>query len=194
MFHSQNELVGNFNSCHSGRSIDLIYNFKIKEKSKIGIGLLFNLKTQFMIGNQQDFFKKRLYPTNFKEYFGLHLYYLNYFNNTKSTLKWFWFTDIQLKHSKTNNRGYTILLDTLVNPMEYKVYYQEQWGPFTWLQTTIGFGMDFPLNNRFSLTQKIGQGIEVIKGFDEQLTFTYDNKIQWEFAFIYNVGLVYKLK
>jgi hypothetical protein len=194
MLYSQNELVGNFNSCHSGRTIDLIYNIKIKEKSKMGIGVLFNLKTQFMNGDQQDFFKKRLYPSNFKECFGLHFYYLNYFKNTTSTLKWFWFADTQLKHSKTKNRGYTVLIDTIENPLQYLVYYQSNWGPFTWLQTSIGFGMDLPLNKRFSLTQKIGQGLEFIRGYDKELLFTYDNKINWEFAFIYNVGLVYKLK
>ncbi len=85
---SQKELALNLNFCHSGRTLDLIYNFKVKKNYKVGVGLLYNITDLGLIERNESYiFKKKLIPSKWNEYFGIHGYSHYYLNIPKLKIK-----------------------------------------------------------------------------------------------------------
>ncbi|MBP5982662.1 MAG: hypothetical protein KA734_02990 [Fluviicola sp.] len=191
---TQNEVSGVYNNCHSGRSIDVLYQRKVSPQSKFGIGLGCNIITKHMDDNQSNVFKKRLQPYNWKQYITFHVQYSRYFRTKNQFFKPFIGFDVQLKHAPTYTRSFVFDYNAPIEAYGLYVEYISTKGPFTWLSNTFCFGFDIQLSNQFAFTQKAGVGVEMIFGKDPAFLFTYNDPFQIEFPLIYNVGLVYQFK
>lgn len=189
---TQNEIVGNFNSCHSGRTIDILYNFNLKNRSSIGIGLLYNINLNYLKDDQANLFKKRLYARKPYEFFGIHAYYHKILFSPNETVSFFYFADAQIKYSSTRNRSFTPYVDWDKNPLQLLVLNNYSLGPFLWYQQTIGLGMMFSINDKYKISQKIGWGGELLYGTDKQL-LGETKKYWFEFSTMYNCSLIYNL-
>jgi len=189
----QNELIGNFNSCHSGRSVDLIYNHIFKKDFKFGLGILFNLNNLNMPDNQGNIYKKRLHAENFSQRFGLQVFFIQPIFKKLTDLQIDFFYNLQLKRATTQNRFFSPYLDQEINPYFLLVESNFSSDPYFWIQNTFGIGLEFKLFQQFYLNQKLGFGIELIHlRFPEN--YIQPKKWDWAFAKQFNVGLVYKLK
>jgi len=67
-------------------------------------------------------------------------------------------------------------------------------GPYTWIENSIGIGFNVNITDKFYLTQKIGAGIHFIYGYGSGKDIVLKRKTEWEFMGLLNVGIVYKLK
>lgn len=188
---AQNELTGYYNSCGSGRSLNINYIHKLNENSNIGGGLLVNLKRNGMHDNNNNVYYKRLHPEKFHEYFGVNFFYERRILSGKSPLPLFFITDVQLKYSRTKDRAFVPYVDWEINPLGLLVESKASFGPFLWNQYSFGLGFDIPLVDKLSITQKLGGGVEFIFGRDPFLFG--GSHPAWEFAYLYNIGIKYQL-
>ena len=189
---SQNEIIGNFNSCHSGRSIDLIYNYQFKNDFKLGLGVLFNVNNRSMPDNQGNIYKKRLHAENFSQRFGLQIFCVQPIFRKFKNFEMDFFYNLQVKRAPTFNHFYTLYLDPEVNPFMLLIESELSKGTMVWLQNTFGIGIQIQLWKQFYLNQKLGFGIELMhQNFPEN--YVQPKKWDWAFAKQFNVGIVYKL-
>jgi len=190
---AQNELGATFNSCHSGRSVDLLYGKQLTEKSKIAVGILVNINQITHPDDLELYHKKRLCATSFTEGFGIHANYNRYLNLSVFKQSVFLFSDLQLKYSGTRNVEYKKVYYDSINELQFYDGVVNYYGPFLWMQNTYGVGMDVRIIDRLMLRQKIGFGVEYIYGPDQK--YSNGKKKSWlEPAFIFNIGLVYQFR
>jgi len=188
---SQNEVVGNFNSCHSGRTLDIVLNHNFKNEFKLGVGVLFNLNNLQFPDNQSNVFKKRLHSQTFFQHIGLHVIYIKPLYKSKRGVEFDLFYNLQIKRASTKSAAFTPLLNPDLNPNFLLIESNLNFGPFLWLQNSIGIALEYNLWKQFYLNQKLGFGLEFIHGKIDNL-YLGPNNWTWVFAKQFNLGIVYK--
>lgn len=179
-----------YNDTHSGRSLVLTISKTFHEKNEIGIGVRYNINKLAHDDDQMNTYWNRQYATSFLQHMGMEAFYHRYIIPQWQYAKPYIFYDLQLSHSDTRNRMYL----PVIQHEEYGILYRkviEYFGPFTWIEQTIGIGLKTKLTERLYLNQKGGGGIIFIIGKDDQLPSTLNN-FQWEFAGLYQIGLTYR--
>ena len=174
---AQIELITAFNSTFSGRNVALTIS-KTNNKHEFGGGIRYNIGMLAMPDDQGNLYYKRLYPSTFGQHFGVQGFYHHHILNHWEHIKPFVFYDVQAAYSTTRNND----------------CYREntvRFGPFTWIEQTVGVGFKVDLANQFFISQKIGIGGGLILGTDEQLLKT---SAAWEFGGLINVGIGYRVK
>lgn len=190
---SQNISAG-FNSTHSGRSVSATYSIE-KENYEIGFGLGININQKKHNDDQNNLFLKRLYADNFAQYFAFKGFYHRNINFQIENVKPYFFYDLQIRYSKTRNRftsSYPFGFDsTLISNRPNFDEPVNSYGPFTWVEQTVGLGIDIQINERFFLRQKFGIGVNSILGTDNRVKFSW---YLGEFGALYNIEIGYKLQ
>jgi hypothetical protein len=167
---------------------------KAVNRHQFGFGLRVNLYSLAHKDDQNKVFVKRLYPKKFYQNFGLAGYYQFDIFPKANPNKLFLFTDIQITHSTQRNRDFTplgVLADGTV-------VYQENidwFGPFLWIENTIGAGVQLPIYKNWSLINKIGFGVMSIIGdkwyAPENTAILFGSKFEWELCYTVQIGLSY---
>ncbi|MFV0390765.1 MAG: hypothetical protein ACK5KP_02600 [Paludibacteraceae bacterium] len=181
-----------YNDTHSGRSIALTMSKTYNQKNEFGLGIRYNINKVAHDDDQMNVFWNRLYAANFLQHWGVETYYHRYIIPEWECTKPYLFYDMQLSYSETKNRMYLPVMD---HPEHGKLYKKkiERFGPYTWIEQTIGAGLKSKLTERLYINQKIGAGVIFIMGNDEKLV-PVPYGFHWEFAGIYQVGLTYRFQ
>jgi len=190
------KLSAGFNSTHSGRSLSATYSIE-KKNHEIGFGLGFNINQNKHNDDQENLYLKRLYASEFIQYFAFKGFYHRTINLNIENVKPYFFYDLQVRYSKTRNRSTRLpnIPDTAITNNPGQFFFPgenvKQYGPFTWVEQTIGLGFDIQLNERFFLRQKFGVETNFILGRDDQIRRL--NWFDWEFGALYNIEVGYQL-
>ncbi len=186
----------NYYSTGAGRNVTLSSSKNIGN-SELGLGLGYNIGSIKQPDDQSNIFYKRLYPTKPIHYFNFNAYYNYYFYNKWNCFKPLFFYDIQIKYSTTRSSMYipfdydsTLVVDEPEEGILYRKYI-EYFGPYLWVENSIGLGFKVDITDRIYLKQKVGLGIHLIFGEDERLPGVSP---EWEFYGLINIGLGIKLK
>jgi hypothetical protein len=105
------------------------------------------------------------------------------------------FYELQAAYSTTRNHGYGWTYngnDGSYIPIEE---YTESFGPFLWLQNTIGVGFNVEIWKSFYLFEKIGFNTTQIIGNDDKLMPDPFQKFPWlvnEFGYMIMAGVGYR--
>ncbi len=186
----------NFYSTGSGRNITAAYSKEVN-KSIYGIGLGYNIGRIKQPDDQNNIFYKRLYPTQPIHYLNFNAYYNYIFYDQMKCIKPMLFYDLQMKYSTTRSSMYIIHKydSTLTsdNPNENLLYrnFIEYFGPYLWVENSIGFGFKIDITDKIYLKEKTGLGLVLIFGEDKRLPLSNP---EWEFYGLINIGLGVKIK
>lgn len=189
---SQKQIGLTFNSCNSGRSINLNCTKMVNASSKFGFSILYNINSFAHIDDKELYHHKRLYALDFKQRFGLQFNYSRYIKIEKIQIPIYLFTDVQLKYSSTqNNEHHKVYFDTSYQMQFYQKYILN-YGPYLWIQNSYGIGFDIHIFKNISISQKIGLGYEFIYGPDNK-NGTNKNRSWIQPALLFNTSLFYTL-
>lgn len=191
-------LIGGYNSTASGHSLSLDYNIK-KNKSELGVGIGINLPVRYQGDGINEYFGKKLYPVKSHEFIAIKTYFhqlIYEMGNFRS----YAFYDLQLRRSGARTQTYYgIGYDsTLVkNRPEDGIIYVEgidEYGPYFWIENTVGLGMDINISNNFFIRQKFGLGVTMIYGHDKgNISVNHFGRTHI-YGFLAYFGVGYKLK
>jgi hypothetical protein len=188
-----------YNSTGAGRNVGVLWE-KTIGKNSFGAGLGCNINQLAHTDDQNNLYHKRLYATKLEHFFNLHLIYdRSIFSNLKGAIKPFIFVDVQTKYSTTRNRSFLpYSFDSTAThlPYEERILYKEyikNFGPFLWLEPTIGIGYRAMITDRLYIKQQIGAGFLFTFGNDDLLTYRQFSAYDWEFAALINVSIGWKL-
>ncbi len=185
----------NYYSTGAGKNITLAYSKEIKTM-EFGIGLGCNINSIKQPDDQNNIFYKRLFATDIVHFFNFNLFYNQYVFNKFDQFKPFIFYDFQMKYSTTRSSMFCpYAMDTTIitsNPEDQILYrnYIEYFGPFLWVENTLGIGMKIMINQHFFITQKFGIGVHFIIGDDPHLI---KPNLDWEFHDFFTFSIGYKL-
>lgn len=186
----------NYYSTGAGRNVT-VSSAKNIGNSEFGLGLGYNIGSIKQPDDQNNVFYKRLYPTKPIHYLNFNVYYDYYFYNKWNCLKPFFFYDIQVKYSTTRTSSFipyafdsTIVSDVPDDKILYRKYIN-YFGPYLWIENSIGIGFKVDITDRIYLKQKIGLGIHLIFGEDKRLPGANP---EWEFYGLVNIGVGIKIK
>lgn len=189
-----------FNSTYSGRNCALSY-IQSFNKSEVGIGLRYNIN-QWAMDDQNNVYYKRQYAYKPIDHIGTQLFYHQFIWSMI-----YGFYDCQISYSKTLNKFFlAYIFDPEVeNPTRYDpnneipthddLLYKkhiESFGPFTWVEQNVGIGFKFEITESLFLSQKIGVGVLLLFGSDEQLPQTWSKKPELVVSSLMNIGISYK--
>lgn len=189
-----------FNSTGAGRNITATFLKDISHNT-ISIGIGYNINSIKQPDDQSNIFYKRLYATTPAQHLNFNLSYQHdIFYNLKN-IKPFVFNDLQIKYSTTRSSMYipydydTTYLNT--SKPEDGILYKKQiayFGPYAWIENSIGIGFKVDITDRFYLQQRFGAGIHLIYGYGSGNDIALKPKTEWEFIGLLNIGIVYRLK
>ncbi len=196
--HSQ-DLGVNYNSTGSGRNLTITYSKNINYNT-VSIGIGYNINSIKQPDDQSNIYYKRLYATKPIQHFNFNFSYQHGIFRHLKNIKPFIFYDLQIKYSTTRSSMYipyaydSTFLNTN-NPDEGILYknYIAYFGPFTWIENSIGIGFKVDITDRFYLQQRFGAGIHFIYGYGYGKDIVLKPKTDWEFMGLLNIGIVYKL-
>lgn len=187
----QNDLLFAFNSTPAGRNVVLGYSKTLKNNQAIGIGLRININSKKHPDDQFNVFYKRLFATEFSQYFGIQANYQRAILSDWQYLKPYLFYDLQFSRSTTWNRWFNPYSYDINGDVLYKDK-SEYFGPFWWIEQSIGIGFKVKIVKSLYLYQNAGAGITIIQGKDKDLAASY-NKITREFGYLLSIGVSYRL-
>ena len=182
---AQPDIILNYNDVHIGRNVMLGSKFNV-ERSAFLVGIKYHF-ADLIHDNQNNIYKDRFYPANFKQHMGFELGYEYHFK-TKAPSTPFVFYDFQYTYSMTRNDMYTYAVDGSYEGYRYVV---EHFGPFSAYEQNIGIGIEFDVAKNVYMSGKLGLGICLIDGDEEQL---FKPKVDWEVSEIFSVGIGVRLK
>lgn len=188
---SQNEILLGFNSTTAGRNLMLGYSRTVNNNHTFGVGLRININSVKHPDDQGNVFYKRLFATEFYQYFGIQANYQRAILSNLHCLKPYLFYDLQFTRSTTWNRFFTPFSYDINGDVLYKEY-REYFGPFWWIEQSIGIGYKVKITKSLYMYQNAGAGVTFILGEDKKLPQTYD-KFSWEFGYLLSIGISYKL-
>ncbi|HAH59518.1 MAG: hypothetical protein KUL83_00210 [Lentimicrobium sp.] len=188
---AQNDLLFSFNSMPSGRNVVLGYSKTVKNIHTFGIGLRININSKKHPDDQGNVFYKRLFATEFSQYFGVQANYYRAILPDWQCIKPYLFYDLQFTRSTTWNRFFTPYSYDINGDVLYKEY-REYFGPFYWIEQSVGLGYRVKVANSLYMFQKVGAGITFILGEDKRMPQT-TNKFSREFGYLLNIGVSYRL-
>ena len=191
---AQNAATISFNTSTLRESLVVGYSRTIHQTHEIDFGVRYHLNRLIMPDDQESIYSRRMYASNFAQHFGLQLGYNWYFLPRLEHLKPFVFYELQAAYSTTRNHGYgyTYYINEGTSQLEE---YLVSFGPFLWLQNTIGVGFKVDIWKSFYLFEKIGFSATQIIGNDEKLMPDPFQKFPWlvnEFGYMISVGVGYR--
>ncbi|WP_457611179.1 hypothetical protein [Lutibacter sp.] len=193
------DLGVNYNSTGAGRNITVNY-VKYISHYALSIGIGYNINSIKQPDDQPNIYYKRLYATTSLQHLNLNLSYQHdIFYNLKN-IRPFIFYDLQIKYSTTRTSMYlgysydSTYLNTS-RPEDGILYknYIAYFGPFTWIENSVGIGFNVDITNRLYLQQRFGAGIHFICGYGSGKNVVAKPKIEWEFMGLLNIGIFYRL-
>lgn len=187
---AQQSIFVAFQTTYSGRSAVLTGTKTFNQKHELGMGLRYNINQLAHSDDQFYKFKKRLRAKEPIQFLGLEFFYNRYLTNNWENAKPFLFYDTQLTYSQTRNVYYIPILYSEIYGDLY-ILKIDNYGPFTWMEQCVGFGLKTNITDRFMLYEKIGFGTCFIFGKDIKLAEMND-KFECEFGGIIQVGLLYE--
>jgi hypothetical protein len=191
--HSQNLSLSLY-STGTGKNLTVIYSIQ-KKSMEFGIGLGCNINSIKQPDDNNNIYYKRLFATKPLHFFNFNIYYNQYVFDKFNQIKPFIFYDFQVKYSTTRSSMYfPYAIDTTIittNPEDQFLYrnYIEYFGPFLWVENSVGIGMKINITDNFFISQKLGIGIHLIIGDEPKL---FKDKTDWEFHDFYSFSLGYK--
>lgn len=190
---AQNSAKISFNTSTLRESVIIGYSRKVHQVHEIEAGIRYHINRLIMPDDQQHIYYRRTYASNFIQRFGLQFGYSWCFLPKLEHLKPFVFYELQAAYSTTRNRGYlyTYYINEGTSQLEE---YLEYFGPFLWLQNTIGIGFSVDIWKSFYLFEKMGFNATIIIGRDEKLMpdpFQLIKGITNEFGYIISFGVGY---
>lgn len=185
--HGQNQIDMTINLIESGRNFTFDYSRMIKDKHEIGSGIRININRITQQDDQSNFYYRRLYASEFYQYFGIHAFYHLYFFNKLPHLKPFIFYDFQITKSTTRSNLFVpATVDTSGNIL-YRNFI-EYFGPFVWIDQNLGIGFKINVYKSVSIIEKFGLGFTWIIGEDKHIL--YKNKyFETELGYLISVGI-----
>ena len=191
---AQNAATISFNTSTLRESLIIGYSKTFHQNHEIEVGLRFHINRLTMPDDQESIYSRRMYASNFSQHFGLQLGYNWHFLPRLEHLKPFVFYELQAAYSTTRNHGYgyTYYINEGTSQLEE---YLVNFGPFLWLQNTIGVGFKVDIWKSFYLFEKIGFNATQIIGNDEKLMPDPFQKFPWlvnEFGYMMMVGVGYR--
>jgi len=184
----------NYYTTGAGNNFSLVYSHEFN-KNEFGLGLGVNINSLTQYDDQSNFFYKRLFATKPIHNLNFNFTYDRKVFTSLKHIKPFIFYDLQVKYSTTRSKlviPYSYDSTLVVNSPEEGILYREYlnfFGPFTWIENSIGFGWRVNINEKFYLKNKFGGGIYFIIGKDKRLA---PNKYRFEFMWLTNFSLGYK--
>lgn len=167
---------------------------KTVNKNQFGFGLRINLYSLEHKDNQSKIYDKRFYPIDFYQNFGLAGYYeYNLLSGIKPT-RFSLFTDLQITYGPTRNQAYFPYI-TLPDGTTLYEKSIDRYGPFLWLENTIGLSLQTRIYHGLFLNVKAGGGLMSIVG--DKLYAKYNtavlfrNDYDWVLTYTFQVGLIY---
>jgi len=193
---AQNKNIGlQYYSTGAGKNLTGTISIK-NNKNEYGLGLGININNIRQPDDQSNIYYRRLFATKPIHYLNFNFFYQRDVFSAMKKIRPFIVYDFQIKHSTTRSSMY-IPFDydstLVVNEPEEGILYRnyiEYFGPFTWVENSLGLGIIIDVTDRISMTQKIGGGIHFILG-DEPKLVKY--RPEWEFMYFFNIGLTYKI-
>ena len=191
---AQNAATISFNTSTLRESLVIGYSRTIHQTHEIEFGVRYHLNSLIMPDDQESIYYRRMYASNLVQHFGLQLGYNWYFLPRLEHLKPFVFYELQAAYSTTRNHGYgyTYYINEGTSQLEE---YLESFGPFLWLQNTIGVGFKVNIWKSFYLFEKIGFNATQIIGNDEKLVpdpIQLSKSMVNEFGYLISVGFGYR--
>ena len=176
---AQTDIVGAYNSTHSGRNASLTLSKFLTQKHEIGGGVRINFNRHTLPDDQQHIFKKRLFTTKPLHHFGVHGFYHRHIFPQLKNVKPFLFYDTQLTFSTLR----------IISRSDGDIDFL---GPFTWLEQNIGVGFKAEIASNWFIQQKIGYGTSFIMGYEDRLITINHEWFNLEFGYLLNVGIGYR--
>lgn len=187
-----------FNKTASGRNFSAEVSKVFDEKHEIGIGLRYNINSLKHPDDQGNVFYRRQYATKPWHHIGLRTFYHRKILPNWQHIEPFLFYDLQATYTTTRNVWYfPPLFDescqyTCNGQILYKRY-EEIFGPFTWVEQSIGLGYKVKLTEKIFITSQFGLEGMLIFGRDDRLIGTWD-KVEFEFGYVFDFGLGYRFE
>jgi hypothetical protein len=167
---------------------------KTINRHELGLGLRLNIYSLAHRDNQNNIFTKRFYPTKFYQNFGFAGFYEYNLFPSLATSRVSVFTDVQLAYGPTRNEWLVLNLNPGVPPNTYS-YSVERFGPFLWIENTIGLSLKVPITDKFMLINKAGVGLMSIIGDKlygkDNTAVLLRNFYDWELTYTVQLGLSY---
>lgn len=189
---SQQAVTLNFNTSTLREGLVIGYAKSFGDNHKVELGLRYQINNKAMPDDQEHIYYKRIYATSGIQHFGIQFGYSWFFAPNLVHLNPFLFYDCQLAYSTTRNHGYgwTYYYDegSLIPIEEYTVSF----GPFHWIQNTIGIGCEVDIWKSYYLFEKIGFNSTLIIGNDENLVPDPFQSFSWgvnEFGYLVCFGI-----
>jgi hypothetical protein len=164
---------------------------------RIGIGLRVNLYSLAHKDDQGNIYTNRFYPIDFYQKFGLAGFYqYNFLSRLKPT-RLYGFFDVQLAHGPTRNR---ITSPYITLPDGTTLYEEsfERFGPFLWMENTIGLGLQLVVHKNLDFHAQVGYGLMSIIGDKRHGKDNTANLgrpfYDWELTYMFQVGFVYSFR
>ena len=190
---SQTNLTYNYNLTATGKNVSLLFSKVNIQENEFGIGLRYNINSLKHPDDQFSIFYKRLYATKPLHHFGLEAFYHKRIVKKWNTVKPFIFYNFQLSYSKLRSRWF--------NPVSFNengiLLYEEKidfFGPYLWVEQSLGLGFNAKLNNNFFITSKLGFEVMQLSGNSEKEGLIFDEKYIREFGYQFSFGIGYVLK
>jgi hypothetical protein len=182
-------------STGAGKNVTLAYSKEWKT-AEFGIGLGCNINSIKQPDDQSNIYYKRLFATKPIHYLNFNMFFNKYFFKNLGQFKPFLFYDFQLKYSTTRSSMFSpYIIDTtdnfsdIVDPYLYRRYI-EYFGPFLWIENSVGIGAKININKHLFIAQKIGISCHLIIGDEIDLS---KFKTEYEFADFFSFSIGYKL-
>tara|TARA_R110002049_G_scaffold26035_8_gene91134 strand:- start:1539 stop:2225 length:687 start_codon:yes stop_codon:yes gene_type:complete len=191
-------IIGGFNSTVAGRSLSVDYSLE-GTKIDIGLGLGVNINRYTPGYSINEFYYKKLLAENISDYFAIK----GYIHQTiikNNSLKLYGFYDIQIRRSGAKSQLFLgIVYDStlIISKPEEGVLYQEtevSYGPYFWIENTVGLGIDINLSNKLYFRQKVGLGYTTIIGKDKGNNRVNHTGYTGLFGYLINFGIGYRIK
>ena len=191
---AQNAAKISFNTSTLREGVIVGYSRTIHQNHEIEVGLRVHINRLVMPDDQESIYYKRMYASNLAQHFGVQLGYNWYFLPRLEHLKPFVFYELQAAYSTTRNHGYDYTFYINEGTLQLEEYL-ESFGPFLWLQNSIGVGFKVDIWKSFYLFEKVGFNATEIIGNDEKLMPDPYQKFPWlvsEFGYMISVGVGYR--
>lgn len=186
----QDFITASYNSTASGRNISIGYAKYLASGNEFGGALRINISKITQADDQSTIYYKRLFATDWIHYFGLQLYYHRYFFERWNCIKPYLLYDFQMSYSTTRSSMFSPYAYDVNGDVLYKNFI-EYFGPFLWLEQSIGIGFKAKIFKSLYLFENLGATIQYIYGEEEQILFR--GNFDWEFGYLISAGLAYEL-
>ncbi|HIP48687.1 MAG TPA: hypothetical protein EYG92_06965 [Lutibacter sp.] len=183
-----------FNKTASGRNFSSDISKVFNEKHEIGIGFRYNINSLKHPDDQGNIFYRRQYATKPWHHIGLRVFYHRKILPNWRKIEPFMFFDLQATHTTTRNVWYwPYAFDTSSNQILYNRF-EENFGPFTWVEQSIGLGYKVKLTKNIFITSQFGLEGMLIFGRDDELVVTWGKGPNFEFGYLFDFGIGYRFE